>query len=186
MGENRETELIREVLAGDPKPFEVLVRRYQGVIYNLMLRHAGGGDVAEDLAQEAFIRAYARLETFRLGNRFFPWLYALAMNVVRDWMRKNGRDFHVYMDDPAVMADQDGGPDTARTAQRNMDGGRAFEAVMGLAPKYREALILRFRHDLSMQEISRALGITVSGAKMRVSRGLELVRQQFEEASDAG
>lgn len=159
------------------------MRRYQGPVYNLMLRHVGDGVAAEDLAQEAFVRAYSRLETFRLGNRFFPWLYALALNVVRDWMRKNGRDFHVYMEDPAVMAEGVDGPDTERAAEREMDGARAFEAVMGLAPKYREALILRFRHDLSMQEIGRALGITVSGAKMRVSRGLELIRQQFEEAS---
>lgn len=72
MNENREAELIREVLAGDPNPFEVLVRRYQGPVYNLMLRNAGDDVVAEDLAQEAFVRAYARLETFRLGKRFFP------------------------------------------------------------------------------------------------------------------
>jgi len=185
MGESTETELIRAVLGGDPRPFETLVRRYQGPVYNLMLRQTGDGEVSADLAQEAFVRAYTRLETFRLGNRFFPWLYSLALNVVRDWMRKSGRDFHVFMEDPAVMAQGDAGEDAERAASRRLDGALAFEKVMGLAPKYREALILRFRHDLSMKEIGLALDITVSGAKMRISRGLELVRQQLEEASDA-
>ncbi|MDD3313610.1 RNA polymerase sigma factor [Pseudodesulfovibrio sp.] len=185
MGESTETELIREVLGGDPRPFETLVRRYQGPVFNLMLRQTGDFEVSADLAQEAFVRAYTRLETFRPGNRFFPWLYSLALNVVRDWMRKSGRDLHVFMEDPAVMEHGDGGEDAERAASRRMDGALAFEKVMGLAPKYREALILRFRHDLSMKEIGQALDITVSGAKMRVSRGLELVRQQLEEASDA-
>ncbi|WP_419785086.1 RNA polymerase sigma factor [Pseudodesulfovibrio sp.] len=185
MAENSESSLIREVLGGDPRPFETLVRRYQGPVYNLMLRQTGDCEIAADLAQEAFVRAYTRLETFRLGGRFFPWLYALALNVARDWMRRNGRDFHIFMEDPAVMNTDGGGEDAERTATRRMDGARAFEKVMALAPKYREALILRFRHDFSMKEIGQALGITVSGAKMRVSRGLELVRKEFEEASDA-
>jgi len=184
MAENREAELIREVLAGDPRPFEVLVRRYQGPVYNLMLRNAGI-DMAPDLAQEAFVRAYTRLETFRLGNRFFPWLYALAMNVVRDWLRKNGRDFHVFMEQPSVMVRDEDQPDPERAMMDRLDGAKAFEVVMELAPAYREALILRFRHDLSMSEIAQALDITVSGVKMRISRGLDMVRQRFKEASDA-
>lgn len=184
MTENREAELIREVLAGDPQPFEVLVRRYQGPVFNLMLRNVGKGDVAADLAQEAFIRAYTRLETFKFGNRFFPWLYSLSLNVVRDWMRKNGRDFHVFMEQPSVMVRDEDRSDSEQAMEDRLDGARAFEVVMQLAPKYREAVILRFRHDLSMPEIGRALGISVSGAKMRVSRGLDMVRLQFKEAFD--
>ena len=184
MEESRETELIREVLAGDPAPFEVLVRRYQGPVYNLMLRNAGDGIVAEDLAQEAFIRAYSRLETFRLGSRFFPWLYSLSLNVVRDWLRKNGRDFHVFMEQPSVMVRDEDRPDAERSMMDRLDGAKAFEAVMELPPAYREALILRFRHDLSMAEVAHALDISVSGAKMRVSRGLDMLRSRFKEETD--
>jgi RNA polymerase sigma-70 factor (ECF subfamily) len=184
MDESREAEIIREVLQGDARAFEVLVRRYQGPVYALMLRNSGDADTAADLAQEAFTRAYARLETFSTGKRFFPWLYSLALNVSRDWMRRNGRDFHVFMDDASVMARDDDRVDERQSVDDRLDGAKAFARVMALAPKYREAMILRFRHDCSMQEIAKVLGITISGAKMRVSRGLEMVRSHFKEVDD--
>lgn len=184
MDHNYEVEIIREVLLGDPQPFEVLVREYQGAVYNLMLRSVHDQDMAADLSQEAFTRAYARLETFQVGKRFFPWLYSLALNVVRDHLRKSGRDVHVFMDDPAVMVAVDDRVDGRDVAELSHDGKAVFEYILGMPAKYREALILRFKHDFSMKEISIALGITVSGAKMRVSRGLEMVRHQFKEESN--
>jgi len=184
MDESREDKIIREVLLGDAQAFEVLVRKYQGPVYNLMLRNVGDVDTAADLAQEAFTRAYQRLETFKMGKRFFPWLYSLSLNVARDWLRKKGRDIHVFMENASVMVRDEDRPDTQAALNDRLDGGKAFELVMQLDQKYREALILRFRHDFTMQEIARALGITVSGAKMRVSRGLDMVRHQFKEVSD--
>jgi len=184
MEESREAEIIREVLLGDAQAFEALVRKYQGPVYNLMLRNVGDVDTAADLAQEAFTRAYQRLGTFKTGKRFFPWLYTLSLNVARDWLRRKGRDIHVYVENAAEMVRDEDRPDTQAMLNDQMDGGKAFELVMQLDSKYREALILRFRHDFSMQEIARALGITVSGAKMRVSRGLDMVRHQFKEVSN--
>lgn len=179
-----EAEIIREVLLGNPQPFEALVREYQGPVYNLMLRSVKDPDTAADLAQEAFTRAYARLETFKPGKRFFPWLYSLALNVVRDHLRSRGRDFHVYMDNPAVMSRSEDRPDEQQFMEDRLDSEKLFDFVRNMAPKYREALLLRFKHDMSMKEIGEALGISVSGAKMRVSRGLEIIRDQFKEVSD--
>jgi len=184
MDETYESEIIQKVLLGDPQPFEVLVREYQGPVYNLMLRSVKGSDVAADLAQEAFIRAYARLETFKVGRRFFPWLYSLAMNVARDHMRSVGRDFHVFMDNPSVMTRDVDRLDEQQAMEDRLDGDTLFRFVQSMAPKYREALILRYKHDLTMQEIANALDITVSGAKMRISRGLEMIRLQFKEVSN--
>ena len=180
MEESREAEIIREVLLGDAQAFEALVRKYQGPVYNLMLRKVGDVDVAADLSQEAFLRAYLRLETFTLGKRFFPWLYSVSMNVARDWLRKKGRDIHVFVENATVMVRAEDRPDTQAMLDNQLDGSKAFEIVMQLEEKYRDALILRFRYDFSMQEIGNALGITISGAKMRVSRGLKMLRHQFE------
>lgn len=184
MDELYEAEIIREVLLGDPQPFEALVREYQGPVYNLMFRTVNDADVAADLAQEAFTRAYTRLETFKLGKRFFPWLYSLALNVARDHLRSQGRDFHVYMENPADMVKETESGNDHEAVERFLDGEKIFEYVLGMAPVYREALILRFRHDLSFKEIAAALDISVSGAKMRVSRGLEMIRVEFKEVSD--
>jgi len=184
MEESREAEIIREVLLGDAQAFEALVRKYQGPVYNLMLRNVGDIDTAADLAQEAFTRAYQRLETFTLGKRFFPWLYSLSLNVARDWHRKNGRDIHVFMENALVMVRDEDRPDTQTMLDNHLDGGKAFEMVMQMDEKYREALILRFKYDFSMKEIAQALKISISGAKMRISRGLDLLRHQFKEVSN--
>jgi len=179
-----EAEIIREVLLGNPQPFESLVREYQRPVFNLMLRTVNDVDVAADLAQEAFTKAYARLETFKPGKRFFPWLYSLALNVARDHLRSQGRDFHVFMGDPAVMSRSEDRPDERQFVEDRLDSDKVFAFVQEMAPKYREALLLRYKLDLSMQEIGEALGITVSGAKMRISRGLEMIRDKFKEVSD--
>ncbi len=184
MNKNREEEIIREVLLGDTQAFEYLVHKYQRPVYNLMLRNTGEAEMAADLSQEAFVRAYQRLETFKMGNRFFPWLYSLSLNLARDWQRKKSRDRHVFVENAAVMVRDQDKVDTQAMLNNHMDGTKAFEVVMGLDQKYREALILRFRHDFSMKEIASTLGITISGAKMRVSRGLDMVRLQFQEVSD--
>lgn len=184
MDEVYEAEIIRKVLRGDPQPFGDLVREYQGPVYNLMLRTVKSRETAEDLAQETFTRAYARLETFKVGNRFFPWLYSVALNVARDHMRKEGRDFHVFMENTDGMAEATEQLSAHQAADVRMDSERIFRFVRHMAPRYREALMLRFRHDLSMKEIAQALDITVSGAKMRVSRGIDMIRQAFKEVSD--
>jgi len=179
-----EIEIIREVLLGDPQPFELLVREYQRPVFNLMFRTVNDREEAADLAQEAFTRAYARLETFKAGKAFFPWLYSLSLNVARDHLRSRGRDFHVFMDNPSVMARSQDTIDEQQIVQDRLVSEKVLAFVECMAPKYREALLLRFKHDLSMKEIGEALGITVSGAKMRVSRGLEIIRDQFKEVSD--
>lgn len=184
MEESREAEIIREVLLGDAQAFEALVRKYQGPVYNLMLRHVGNIDTAADLSQEAFTRAYQRLETFKAGKRFFPWLYSLSLNVARDFLRKKGRDIHVFMENASVMVRDEDRPDTQATLDDHLDGGKAFEMVMQLDEKYREALILRYKYEFSIEEIANALEITISGAKMRVSRGLDMLRHQFKEVSN--
>ncbi|MGL1861646.1 MAG: RNA polymerase sigma factor [Pseudodesulfovibrio sp.] len=184
MDETYEAEIIQEVLLGDPQPFEALVREYQGAIYSLMLRNVRDSSMAADLAQESFTRAYARLETFKKGKRFFPWLYSIALNVARDHMRKSGRDFHVFMDNPTNMDRPEDRKNEQEAMENHLDGNVVFEFVQTMAPKYQEALILRYKHDFSMQEIANVLDISVSGAKMRISRGLEMLRDQFKEVSN--
>lgn len=183
MEESREAEAIRDVLRGNPRAFEMLVRKYERPVYNLMLRTVGNEGHAADLAQEAFLRAYEKLGTFRNGKRFFPWLYAISLNVCRDWLRRQGRDPHVYVEDANRLADA-GAASQQDTLQSRLDGRRMFDAMTKLPLAYREALVMRFREEFSMREIAQALDISVSGAKMRVSRGLDMLRKQFTEASD--
>lgn len=180
MKEKRKAEIVREILLGDVQSFGILVREYQRPVYNLMLRMTGDEETAADLSQEAFARAYEKLDTFNQRRRFFPWLYTLALNVARDWFRREGRDRHIFVEDAAELVRDEDRPDEAKSLHERIDGAKAFDAVMELDPKYREALILRYRHDFTMQEIATTMGISVSAAKMRLSRGLDMVRHQFD------
>jgi len=184
MKDTREAEIVREVLLGDTQAFGILVREYQGPVYNLMLRMSGDADLAADLAQEAFTRAYEKLETFNLRKRFFPWLYSVSLNLARDWLRKRGRDVHVFVEDASVMVRSEDVVDVQGAIHARLDGAKAFDIVKGLDVKYREALILRYKYDFSIREIAEVLGLSVSGAKMRLSRGLDMVRHQFNEGSN--
>ncbi|BCS88198.1 RNA polymerase sigma factor [Pseudodesulfovibrio sediminis] len=184
MRDKRETEIVKDVLLGDTQAFGLLVREYKGPVFNLMLRMVSDGDIAADLSQEAFVKAYEKLDSFKLGKRFFPWLYSIALNVARDWLRSNGRDKHVFMEDASVMVPPGDGQDTHKAIENRLDGGKAFEMVLALPTKYREALMLRYKYEFSMQEIATSLEISVSGAKMRVSRGLDMIRHQFDEGND--
>lgn len=146
MDASRENDIVREVLLGDQQPFEALVREYQRQIFSLMLRSVKEQEIAADLAQDVFIKAYSRLESFDLKKRFFPWLYTIALNVVRDHVRRSGRDMHVFMEDPESLASiqpEQGGNAT----ERQVDGIKLFAFIETMPPNYREALILRYKYE---------------------------------------
>ena len=176
-----EQSVVRQALGGDKEAFGLLVSRYARPVYSLMLRTVRSPDLAEDLAQEAFLKAFGNLDRFHLGKPFFPWLCTIAMNLARDHLRSQARSpLEGYELDeaagriPNLLEQQE---DLARS----LDGRQALRALQDLPLDYREALVLRFRQDLSMKEIGQALGVTVSGAKMRVQRGLAMLRQRLAQ-----
>lgn len=180
MKEEREAEIIRSVLLGDAQAFGFLVREYQRPIYNLMYRMVSDEETAADLAQEAFTRAYEKLGSFKSGKRFFPWLYSVSLNIARDWLRAKGRDRHVFVEDAAVLLREEDRPDDQGALMARLDGAKAFEIVMTLNSKYRETLLLRYRYDFSLKEIAETMETSLSNVKMRISRGLDMVRQRID------
>lgn len=175
-----ENQLIRTILNGDAQAYAVLVRRYQGPIYNLLLRMTGNRDHAADLAQETFVKAYERLAQFRVTHAFFPWLYTIGANLARDWLRKQ-KHAQAYQ---ALESEESWHPlenpqALEQTIAEKIDLEHVRLCLMQLPEEYREALILRFHEELPMHEVGKALGITTSGAKMRITRGLEKLRGYF-------
>jgi RNA polymerase sigma-70 factor (ECF subfamily) len=175
MDVREESRILSEVLAGDVQAYGLIVRRYQEPIYNLMLRMTSSAEDARDLSQETFIRAYNNLDQFRPGARFFPWLYSLGMNLALDFLRKRKRTTDRTLEfDESRFEQSDDGDDPAQLS--GIEAEELKRAMDKLPADNREALILRFHEDLSMQEVAQALDISVSGAKMRVHRGLRMLR----------
>ncbi len=182
----KENQLIRNILDGDAQAYAILINRYQRPIFSLLLRMTGCRETAADLAQEAFVKAYERLEKFKLSEKFFPWLYAIAANLARDHWR---RQQHAVGHADAIRQIEKSSPVKVTAEEERLavllDARRLRVCLERLPHEYREALILRFHEGLSMADIGKSLGVSTSGAKMRISRGLEKLRRLFQESPDS-
>jgi RNA polymerase sigma-70 factor, ECF subfamily len=177
MDQQQEQQVIAAILAGDTDAYAILVNRYQQPIFNLVFRMTSSYADATDLAQEAFIRAYEQLYRFRLGQKFFPWVYTIALNQTRNFLRKNKAQKTLPLDDCEPVSGLDYPAQQEEMLCAQLDGQRVQDALARLSFDYREAVILRYREELSMEDIATALEISVSGAKMRVHRGLRKLRE---------
>jgi len=178
--------LVEAVLRGDAEAFGGIVRKYENAIFNLMYRATGSREEAADLTQDAFLKAYDRLHTFRAGRKFHPWLYTLSINVARDYLRKQKRQPKTSLRHPETIAETAFGDSNAvAEADRAAEIQSLFEVLRNLSLDDREALLLRFREGLKMKEIAEQLGLSVSGAKMRVQRGLHKLQEAWKDTDHA-
>jgi RNA polymerase sigma-70 factor (ECF subfamily) len=169
-----EETLVREILSGDVNAYALLVKRYQKPIFNLMWRMTGSEQDAVDLTQETFVRAYEKLEKFNPSAPFFPWLYTMGLNLARDFLRRARRSpIEPYEQESSVSIEVN---QDDRLADQ-IDVQEVLEGLQTLPVDYREALLLRFHEGLSVSEVAYALGLSLSGAKMRIHRGLLKLRQ---------
>ena len=179
-----EKQLIKNAAAGDAAAFETLVERYQKQVYNLALRMVNNESDAEDLAQEAFIRAWRSLGSFQYTSQFSTWLYRLTTNICIDFLRSQKRrkvvSLTMLRDDEDSQWDL---PDTEPLPEQQMiaaeDRAALARALASLDPDYRQVLTLRIVNECSYQQISQILGIAEGTVKSRLSRAREQLRKKM-------
>jgi RNA polymerase sigma-70 factor (ECF subfamily) len=170
-------QVVSAIMNGNVNAYSILVKQYQKPIFNLMYRITGSYEDAKDLAQETFIKAYEKLDHFRMGARFFPWLYTIGYNHARNFVQR-GKPFQQSSDED--FEENTGGDYISRQEERilaQIDFLRIYQALEQLPMDYREAVILHYHEGLSMEDIATALQLSVSGAKMRVHRGIKKLRE---------
>jgi RNA polymerase sigma-70 factor, ECF subfamily len=174
-----DNQIINAVLSGNVNAYGRIVGKYQKPIYNLMYRATRSEQLSMEMAQETFTRAYEKLERFNPGRSFFSWLYAIGANLARDHLRKAGRE--LLFSEAEIDANQlmDGGPNQEPHLEHNVEISQVMQLLEKLPLDYREALILRYREDLPLEEVGKALSISTSGAKMRVHRALKSLRSML-------
>jgi RNA polymerase sigma-70 factor (ECF subfamily) len=170
---------VERVLAGNVSAFEGIVRRWQTPLVNLAYRFCHDRGRSEDMAQEAFLRAYRGLAQWRKDAVFSTWLFALATNLYRSELRRIPART-VSLEDIAEP------PDT-RPADRGQEDA-AYDrdlavrrAVFALPAKYREALTLFYFHDMDVATASRSLGLPEGTVKARLFRGREILRSKLPQ-----
>jgi len=167
---------VENVLAGDDSAFDGIVRRWQGPIVNLAYRFCRDRARAEDMAQDAFLRAYRALASWRREAAFSTWLFALATNLFRTDLRRI----------PAGTIPLEELPELQDT--HAADGGLEDEdrdrvvrnAVYALPTKYREAILLFYFHEMDVPAAARSLGVPEGTFKARLFRGREILRGKLE------
>ncbi|MGE5483765.1 MAG: RNA polymerase sigma factor [Ignavibacteriales bacterium] len=168
--------LIGRCLSGDTEAFEGLVVAYQRPVYSLALRVTGNADDAMDVAQEAFLKAFRSLPTFRRGSPFRPWLLAVTANTATDFLRHK----RPVAAGEALAADiPDVSPGPAELAEEGERNRRVREAIMGLAPGYRILVELFHIQGLSLAEVSAVTGLNVTVVKNRLFRARKMLRERL-------
>jgi RNA polymerase sigma-70 factor (ECF subfamily) len=168
---------IEKVLAGEVSAFEGIVRRWQGPLVNLAYRFCRDRSRAEEMAQEAFLRAYRGLGQWRKDAAFSTWLFALATNLYCSEVRRIPARTVPLEDvpEPADARASDGGLEDA-------DLDRAVRrAVFALPAKYREAVVLFYFHEMDVPAAARSLGLPEGTVKARLFRGREMLRSRLPQ-----
>ena len=186
MEESHDHEIVMAVLGGDVNAYRVLVQRYQKPVFNLLYRMTGSYDNALDLSQETFVKAYENLESFKVGARFFPWLYTIGLNHGRNFLRKNKAEKELFREMREGESWLDCPGQQYGRLREPVDMEHLRRSLQQLPLEYREAVMLHYREGLTMEEIARTFRLSVSGAKMRVHRGLQKLRKMMDGDQSGG
>lgn len=179
--DNQETEWIRRARRDDAAAWEQIVRRYQRPVFRLAFLILGEAADAEEIAQEAFVRAYLSLDYFDEDRPFRPWVLQITRNLARNRRRSLGR----YWANLRRWWQKQPEPVEHSSGQQRDNARLLWQAVRQLKPAWQEAIYLRYFLDLSEAEMATALDIAPGTVKSRLHRGLaalkELVEQDFNE-----
>lgn len=178
-----EAAIIARCLGGDRRAYAILVERYKTLVHDLAYRMVGDAAQAEDVAQDAFVKAFVSLRQFRGEARFSTWLCRIAMNRCKDVLRRRAREPRAPIvdaeDDPTADI-PDSGATPVLALERREQEGLLRRALAQLPVKYREAVVLRHLEGMGFREIGRVVGIPAGAAKVRTFRGREMLRTLIE------
>lgn len=169
-----DAELAREALAGSEAAYRELVTRYATPAVNFIFRFVRDRALAEDLAQEGFLRVYQRLNTFDPGRKFSSWFFQVLRNITIDYLRINrlptsSLDELTEDGNPGATADRDSASPEALAGQGEL--ATAMDAALArIRPEYREVVVLRYQEGLTQPEIAEILGIPAGTVKTYLHR----------------
>lgn len=181
--------VVQAVLRGRTEAFRFLVDRHKGRLYSIVFKLVGDPDVAEELTQDCFVRAYTGLRGFRGEAQFGTWLVQIGLHTVRDYVRRRRsarRRGEVSLEsltgeggESPVLADARPRSDPLTELGEKELRERVARALDRLPHEYREVLVLKHLEGLSYEEITRMTGDSVGSLKVRAHRARRLLREQF-------
>jgi RNA polymerase sigma-70 factor (ECF subfamily) len=174
-------QIIKQVLQGDQQSFEELIKRYQSFVFTIALRYVRNREDAEEIAQDVFVKAYRSLADFKGSAKFSTWLYTIAMNTTKTFLRKvkppvDSLDNATICE--RVKAQQTGnGADLAEQRSTQL----LINQVIGLlSPDDAMVITLFYKAEQSMEEIGLIMGLTANVVKVRLHRARLRLKEKLE------
>ena len=181
-----DAELVAHARAGSQEAFRELVVRFERPVYSLVVRMVQDAATAEDLAQEVFLKAFRRLDTYDPERKLSSWLFKIAHNTTIDFLRRHAPEtvpLEAEKEDDrgslsAVLSDESS--ESPAVAAERRDMGRALErAIARLRPEYREAVVLFYLEGASYQDICEATGLPLGTVKTNLHRARKELAQEM-------
>jgi RNA polymerase sigma-70 factor (ECF subfamily) len=184
-GFEEEAVWLEEARHGNKQAFGKLIEAYQSPVFNLAYRMLSNADEAEQAAQEAFIRAWMRLDSYDPAFKFSTWLLSITSNYCIDQIRKRRAQL-LSIDEPlpshpALMSESSASPEAQVVSREREENVQLL--LQTLPPDYRQAIVLRYWHEMSYDEIAEVMETTVSAIKSRLFRAR---RQLAESGTEMG
>ena len=170
--------LVRRAREGDEAALGALVRRHMDAVYRVALSIARDPDLAQDIAQDAFLKAIRALDGFRGDAAFRTWLLTITANAARGSLRRWGRRRETDLDSAPPLATEEKGPD--EQAELSAESARAREALDALPEKQRLSIQLRVDEGLSFREIGDIIGSSEGAARVNYFHGIRKLRDSMQ------
>ena len=184
-------QLVERVQRGDKAAFNLLVKKYQHKVVNLIARYVNNPGDVPDVAQEAFIKAYRALPNFRGDSAFYTWLYRIAINTAKNFLVVNGRQPTVqagFANDEGELLDLTEQMPDYRTPETDLLNREIIQtvdaAVAGLPEELRQAIILREMEGLSYEEIAQTMNCPIGTVRSRIFRAREVIAKELRPLLD--
>ncbi len=182
-----DTQIIEQILGGEPEAFNVLVRRWERHIYGLTLRMLGRDEEAKDATQETFLSAYRNLSKFRGEAKFSSWIYRIALNICNTKLRSRSKTF-ISLEEQREetgfeIAVED--RELGNHIQQEQIARHVRRALQALPAEMRQVIIMKEYEGLKFAEIAEILGIPLSTVKTRMYTGLAEMRKRLNHLREA-
>jgi RNA polymerase sigma-70 factor (ECF subfamily) len=181
-----DAECVQKLQRGQTDAFEILVRRHEKSIFNLVYRMLGDYDEAAEVSQEAFLSAYRAIGTFRGESNFSTWLYRIALNhaTTRRKSLNTRQQRNVSIENTEPVSDPQPGP--AETMEKKEIRERVQQALNKLEPDDATVILLRDLQDVSYEEVARVLEIPIGTVKSRLHRARQALKNELASYFYAG
>ena len=185
-----DAQLVRRVQKGEKGAFDLLVLKYQHKIVNLVMRYVRDPDLALDISQEAFLKAYRALPNFRGDSAFYTWLYRIAVNTAKNYLaaqRRRSMDTELDLQDPeqydvhANLRELDTPEGVSLSNELNET---VMDAIQSLPDDLRTAIVLRELDGMSYEEIAESMECPVGTVRSRIFRARDFISKKIESLVD--